>query len=164
MVNTITHYKLLNPTMFAWEIREKLIVDGICEPEYVLSLWYILSIWQNSSGVPSVSSINRIVRNRAHEVTPAGAIRQHNSGRAEGKRTEKRKHPLKSLHPESTLRLQSIDNRQNPHQVPPSGNTTLSGLCVTVQQRNNLAQDWNKPTLSCQIWPVNVQWNATQLH
>lgn len=36
VVNTITHYKLLNPTMFAWEIREKLIVDGICEPEYVL--------------------------------------------------------------------------------------------------------------------------------
>lgn len=39
-----------NPTMFAWEIREKLIQDGICEED----------------SAPSVSSINRIVRNRHH--------------------------------------------------------------------------------------------------
>ncbi|KAI6224430.1 Paired box pox-neuro protein [Aphelenchoides fujianensis] len=48
IVNTIALYKLQQPTMFAWEIREKLIEDGVCDSE----------------SAPSVSSINRIVRNR----------------------------------------------------------------------------------------------------
>lgn len=41
--------------MFAWEIREKLIADGVCD----------------SDAAPSVSSINRIVRNR-NNVSPRG--------------------------------------------------------------------------------------------
>lgn len=49
VVNTIARYKNQNPTMFAWEIREKLILEGICDID----------------SAPSVSSINRIVRNRA---------------------------------------------------------------------------------------------------
>uniref|UniRef100_A0A0K0E6V4 Paired domain-containing protein n=1 Tax=Strongyloides stercoralis TaxID=6248 RepID=A0A0K0E6V4_STRER len=52
VVNSITLYKLQNPTMFAWEIREKLIEDRICEAD----------------NVPSVSSINRIVRNRGNKI------------------------------------------------------------------------------------------------
>merc|ERR1719500_2770232 len=51
VVNAITNFKKENPTMFAWEIRDRLISEGIC----------------NSEGVPSVSSINRIVRNRVVE-------------------------------------------------------------------------------------------------
>uniref|UniRef100_A0AC35FVI0 Paired domain-containing protein n=1 Tax=Panagrolaimus sp. PS1159 TaxID=55785 RepID=A0AC35FVI0_9BILA len=50
VVSMIALYKMHNPTMFAWEIREKLIQDGICEED----------------SAPSVSSINRIVRNRHH--------------------------------------------------------------------------------------------------
>uniref|UniRef100_A0A914ZDY9 Paired domain-containing protein n=1 Tax=Panagrolaimus superbus TaxID=310955 RepID=A0A914ZDY9_9BILA len=50
VVSMISMYKIHNPTMFAWEIREKLIQDGICEED----------------SAPSVSSINRIVRNRHH--------------------------------------------------------------------------------------------------
>ncbi|CAF0739657.1 unnamed protein product [Adineta steineri] len=48
VVDAISNYKSQAPTMFAWEIRERLIADGICD----------------SDKVPSVSSINRIVRNR----------------------------------------------------------------------------------------------------
>lgn len=48
VVNKIAEYKLSNPTMFAWEIRDRLLVDEVCTQE----------------NVPSVSSINRIVRNR----------------------------------------------------------------------------------------------------
>merc|ERR1711962_32597 len=51
VVNAITNFKKENPTMFAWEIRDRLVSEGIC----------------NSDGVPSVSSINRIVRNRVSE-------------------------------------------------------------------------------------------------
>lgn len=43
VVDAISNYKSQAPTMFAWEIRERLIADGICD----------------SDKVPSVSSINR---------------------------------------------------------------------------------------------------------
>ena len=48
VVNKIADYKRANPTMFAWEIRDRLLSEGVC----------------NTDNVPSVSSINRIVRNR----------------------------------------------------------------------------------------------------
>jgi len=51
VVDTISKYKKENPTMFAWEIRDRLLTEGVCTQE----------------NVPSVSSINRIVRNKAAE-------------------------------------------------------------------------------------------------
>ena len=48
VVNKIADYKRANPTMFAWEIRDRLLSEGVC----------------TTDNVPSVSSINRIVRNR----------------------------------------------------------------------------------------------------
>ncbi|GMT24429.1 hypothetical protein PFISCL1PPCAC_15726, partial [Pristionchus fissidentatus] len=48
VVDCIAAYKRANPTMFAWEIREKLLTERICDGD----------------NVPSVSSINRIVRNK----------------------------------------------------------------------------------------------------
>lgn len=47
VVEAIADFKRQNPTMFAWEIKERLIVEGICEAEKV----------------PSVSSINRYCGN-----------------------------------------------------------------------------------------------------
>ena len=43
VIDAIRDYKKRNPTMFAWEIRERLLADSICDQE----------------SVPSVSSINR---------------------------------------------------------------------------------------------------------
>ncbi|GMR47968.1 hypothetical protein PMAYCL1PPCAC_18163, partial [Pristionchus mayeri] len=51
VVECIAAYKRVNPTMFAWEIREKLLRDGVCDAD----------------NVPSVSSINRIVRNKVSQ-------------------------------------------------------------------------------------------------
>ena len=45
VVDKIGEYKRLNPTMFAWEIRDRLLQDNVC----------------SSETVPSVSSINRSV-------------------------------------------------------------------------------------------------------
>ncbi|XP_071529030.1 uncharacterized protein [Panulirus ornatus] len=56
VVEAIANYKKQNPTMFAWEIRKRLLADGVCDEE----------------GVPSVSSINRIVRNKAAEKVKHG--------------------------------------------------------------------------------------------
>jgi len=51
VVDAISKYKKDNPTMFAWEIRDRLLSEGVCTHD----------------NVPSVSSINRIVRNKAAE-------------------------------------------------------------------------------------------------
>ncbi|XP_023311550.1 paired box protein Pax-5, partial [Anoplophora glabripennis] len=47
VVKKILRFKQENPGMFAWEIREQLISQRICEPH----------------NIPSVSSVNRILRN-----------------------------------------------------------------------------------------------------
>ncbi|XP_067045730.1 uncharacterized protein [Acropora muricata] len=51
VVSKILAYKEDNPCIFAWEIRNNLLSDGVCD----------------KSNVPSVSSINRILRNAAAE-------------------------------------------------------------------------------------------------
>ncbi|KAF0300672.1 Paired box protein Pax-2-A [Amphibalanus amphitrite] len=55
VVDAIAKYKRENPTMFAWEIRDRLLLEGVCSQE----------------SVPSVSSVNRIVRNRAADACRA---------------------------------------------------------------------------------------------
>ncbi|KAK9874076.1 hypothetical protein WA026_002432 [Henosepilachna vigintioctopunctata] len=47
VVKKILRFKQDNPGMFAWEIREQLITQRVCEPH----------------NIPSVSSVNRILRN-----------------------------------------------------------------------------------------------------
>ncbi|XP_029970289.1 paired box protein Pax-5-like [Salarias fasciatus] len=46
VVQRIVHLKHNHPTMFAWEIRDRLVLEQVCD----------------HSSVPSVSSINRIIR------------------------------------------------------------------------------------------------------
>ncbi|MGH0186522.1 UNVERIFIED_CONTAM: hypothetical protein FKN15_021648 [Acipenser sinensis] len=74
VVDKIADYKRQNPTMFAWEIRDRLLAEGVCD----------------SDTVPSVSSVNRIIRtkvqqpfilplegkelNPAHSLIPSSAV------------------------------------------------------------------------------------------
>lgn len=51
VVGKIEEYKRENPSIFAWEIRDRLLTEGVC----------------TKLNVPSVSSINRIVRTRAQQ-------------------------------------------------------------------------------------------------
>lgn len=51
VVTKIEEYKRENPSIFAWEIRDRLLSDKVC----------------NKANVPSVSSINRIVRTRTQQ-------------------------------------------------------------------------------------------------
>ena len=57
MENKIEEYKKDNPGIFSWEIRERLVRDGLCDKE----------------SAPSVSSISRVLRGGARdpEVMPA---------------------------------------------------------------------------------------------
>ncbi|CAF4736373.1 unnamed protein product [Rotaria sp. Silwood1] len=58
VVGRIRDYKVKDPGMFAWEIREKLLLDNVCD----------------KFNVPSVSSISRILRNKI------GPLSQPNNG------------------------------------------------------------------------------------
>lgn len=51
VVNKIADYKRECPSIFAWEIRDRLLSEGVC----------------NSDNIPSVSSINRVLRNLASQ-------------------------------------------------------------------------------------------------
>ncbi|XP_041471558.1 paired box protein Pax-6-like isoform X2 [Lytechinus variegatus] len=53
VVTRIAHYKRECPSIFAWEIRDRLLAEKIC----------------NQENIPSVSSINRVLRNLAAEKT-----------------------------------------------------------------------------------------------
>ena len=50
VVKRILRLKSENPALFAWEIRDQLLGQRICDP----------------NSIPSVSSINRILRNAGH--------------------------------------------------------------------------------------------------
>ncbi|XP_073541868.1 paired box protein Pax-2 isoform X13 [Phyllobates terribilis] len=61
VVDKIAEYKRQNPTMFAWEIRDRLLAEGVCD----------------NDTVPSVSSINRIIRTKVQQPfhpTPDGSV------------------------------------------------------------------------------------------
>ncbi|XP_041726638.1 paired box protein Pax-2a isoform X2 [Coregonus clupeaformis] len=61
VVDKITDYKRQNPTMFAWEIRDRLLSEAVCD----------------NDTVPSVSSINRIIRTKVQQPfhqSPDGSI------------------------------------------------------------------------------------------
>ncbi|XP_022615853.1 paired box protein Pax-5-like [Seriola dumerili] len=48
VVQRVLHLKHTNPTMFAWEIRDRLMLERVCDHD----------------SVPSISSINRIIRSK----------------------------------------------------------------------------------------------------
>ena len=77
VVGYIKELKSKDPGIFAWEIRDRLLADGVCD----------------KYNVPSVSSISRILRNKIgasasgihhhhhhhHQVTPPSTFLQFNS-------------------------------------------------------------------------------------
>ncbi|KPP72779.1 paired box protein Pax-5-like, partial [Scleropages formosus] len=62
VVDKIADYKRQNPTMFAWEIRDRLLAERVCD----------------NDSVPSVSSINRIIRTKVqHPAGQQGSLSAH---------------------------------------------------------------------------------------
>ncbi|XP_035494495.1 paired box protein Pax-5 isoform X2 [Scophthalmus maximus] len=61
VVDKIADYKRQNPTMFAWEIRDRLLAERVCD----------------NDSVPSVSSINRIIRTKVQQPGQTGSVSAH---------------------------------------------------------------------------------------
>ena len=57
---TVDNYKCENPGVFSWEVRDRLIKDGICD----------------KNTVPSVSAISRLLRGREDDKKP-GKLLKH---------------------------------------------------------------------------------------
>ena len=55
---TVDGYKIENPGVFSWEVRDRLIKDGICD----------------KNTVPSVSAISRLLRGKEDEKKPGRNI------------------------------------------------------------------------------------------
>ena len=57
---TVDGYKIENPGVFSWEVRDRLIKDGICD----------------KNTVPSVSAISRLLRGKEDEKKPGRNTKQ----------------------------------------------------------------------------------------
>nr|CDS19179.1 paired box protein pax 6 [Echinococcus granulosus] len=84
VVEAIHRYKAEAPTMFAWEIRDRLEKDGICTQETL----------------PSVSSINRIVRNKVLDTRYS--VRDQSSSNREQSQNSTLREPLQPPHSQCT--------------------------------------------------------------
>ncbi|KAM9355557.1 paired box protein Pax-1a [Pholidichthys leucotaenia] len=67
VVKSIREYKQNDPGIFAWEIRDKLLADGVCD----------------KYNVPSVSSISRILRNKIGNLSQPGQYEGGKQGSAQ---------------------------------------------------------------------------------
>lgn len=107
VVSKILAYKEDNPCIFAWEIRNNLLSDGVCD----------------KSNVPSVSSINRILRNAAAEKEQRVA-------------QEKAKHHVQHLQQQipNTPQLNGFQ-AQIGFAIPSNAQTALPTTLQTLQQQ-----------------------------
>lgn len=118
VVDAIADYKKSNPTMFAWEIRDRLLADGICDAD----------------NIPSVSSINRIVRNKAAEKAKTHHSSSHH-------------HNLSS---NSSVGNQSPASGSMSPQLASPGSTTKEGLGVSSAVSNQTSVIVNSQSQSQQ--------------
>ncbi|VDK32264.1 unnamed protein product [Taenia asiatica] len=129
VVEAIHRYKAETPTMFAWEIRDRLEKDGICTQETL----------------PSVSSINRIVRNKALD-TRYSVCDQSSSNREQSQNSTLLE-PLQPPHSQCTpLTLISPPPPQPPPQPQAPPPQALSPVDTKYMDRIHLLHGLPPPT------------------
>lgn len=147
VVNKIADYKLANPTMFAWEIRDRLLVDNICSQD----------------NVPSVSSINRIVRNKINSNGSESGQLGHDDMGQEIKPNQQSTVPVLmhngftqfpprsggysingilgiAMAPQSVPSIASVADNGERNDVPKSEQGTFADESIAHQQQVNLQQ------------------------
>lgn len=77
----IETYKKDNPGIFSWEIRDRLIKDGICD----------------RSTVPSVSSISRVLRSKFHKSGSDSDDEGPSGDEREGEVREEKNHSIDGI-------------------------------------------------------------------
>ncbi|XP_044046106.1 paired box protein Pax-5 isoform X5 [Siniperca chuatsi] len=117
VVDKIADYKRQNPTMFAWEIRDRLLAERVCD----------------NDSVPSVSSINRIIRTKVQQPPgQTGSVSAHNLGLQES--------PLANGHSHSGrdfLRKQMRGELFSPQQIETSDYSAMASLTGGLDEMKN---------------------------
>nr|CUU98940.1 hypothetical transcript [Hymenolepis microstoma] len=148
VVEAIHRYKAETPTMFAWEIRDRLEKDGICTQETL----------------PSVSSINRIVRNKVLDTRypvcdPSSSNRDQSQGSSiietlqlnpnQTATSSALLSPLPHSLPSAAQIQSSVNNQQQQQQIPmppPSQPQPLSPVETKCSDRLHLLHGLPQPT------------------
>ncbi|CAF0749063.1 unnamed protein product [Didymodactylos carnosus] len=124
VIDAITQYKKNQPTMFAWEIKDKLVTERICDLKTV----------------PSVSSINRIVRTKADK---------HKDGGLQTLQQQSHHHNTNSNSNHASYLSNTSSNsstnscHQEEHQQQ---QTTVSQMVTLNQHSHHLQQIQGQPT------------------
>ncbi|KAL7857851.1 hypothetical protein AOLI_G00179530 [Acnodon oligacanthus] len=147
VISTIARYKRVSPSLFAWEIREKLSAERIC----------------SADKVPSVSSINRILKKLHHnrdmeKYTCEGNIcdKMDETGQNFFTSGEMNQHPNASnLH--SNLHSTQQRNRTNfsPEQCEMLEKEFLQGHYPDLFAREKLSTDTNLSQDTIKVWFSN---------
>ncbi|KAL8566882.1 hypothetical protein ACOMHN_008739 [Nucella lapillus] len=129
VVGRIAQYKRECPSIFAWEIRDRLLSEGVC----------------NQENIPSVSSINRVLRNLAAEnqkVMGQGSMYdklgllngqgwpRHNPWYSPSVSMSGLAHP--SAYPPAQASSLSLDKKREFPSSSPSGAGVFCGLALSV--------------------------------
>ncbi|KAF5280283.1 hypothetical protein FQR65_LT03092 [Abscondita terminalis] len=130
VVKKILKFKQENPGMFAWEIREQLVAQRVCEPH----------------SIPSVSSVNRILRNSGAWPDPPELLHHP--------------HPA---HPDSimtndlyTKQITVLNNRLPYFPSLPETTFTNSRLAALQQQLHVSTSSTTFDQHSSHVWPSLV--------
>ncbi|CAH8582156.1 unnamed protein product [Schistosoma rodhaini] len=144
VVLKIAHYKRECPSIFAWEIRDRLLQEGICTTE----------------NIPSVSSINRVLRNVCNDnqlpLSLGSTISQnehHNSNH-----TNNANHTLNSLMNIQTMQshehlLHHAHTQNNPFNSP------LNRMPMVDFQSTHLNRLMNHSNLNKRNYPLQLTVN-----
>ncbi|XP_072529944.1 paired box protein Pax-4 [Salminus brasiliensis] len=143
VISTIARYKCISPSLFAWEIREKLSAERVCRADKV----------------PSVSSINRILKKLQHNQDTAKTTCEGNSSDKIGEERqnfftlgEMDKQPAANNSPNIQQR-----NRTNfsPEQCKILEKEFLHGHYPDLFAREKLSTDTNLSQDTIKVWFSN---------
>ncbi|KAM4676081.1 paired box protein Pax-4 [Discoglossus pictus] len=150
VVMRIAQLKWENPSIFAWEIREKLLSNGICPKDKI----------------PSVSSINRVLRNLPLDLNFAADPNTTNAGSLDQPNTKSlsQRGVLKDLTPNNMEAQSSVSPQSSQHRnrtiFTAEQSEVLEKEFMRVQYpdiatREKLANDTELPEVTIRIWFSN---------
>uniref|UniRef100_A0A3Q3WIP9 Paired box protein Pax-9 n=1 Tax=Mola mola TaxID=94237 RepID=A0A3Q3WIP9_MOLML len=131
VVKHIRTYKQRDPGIFAWEIRDRLLADGVCD----------------KFNLPSVSSISRILRNKIGNLSQQG---QYESGKQAPHPPPQPTLPYNHLYSYPTSKvptppgMPTLPGHMAMHRIWPSSHsvTDILGIrSITEQQSNSFTTD-----------------------
>jgi transposase len=144
VVGKIREYKHKDPGIFAWEIRDKLLQEGICD----------------KYNVPSVSSISRILRNKIGPLSQPHNTNNNSSFDEIDENDDSSNISLNITKQQSEQQQQQVQIEQNQYQqskiTTSSGVTTPTGASVAVSAINELKSETE---ISLQLFD---NWNQAQ--